>query len=1358
MAENYKRPDGFPFTFGGINLRTSPESIPSTQYASAKNIRADSEKGIKTRPGYILISTSKVGDPYLGIRAYSTLGTDNLPRFLIYDDNGRVLLDDGTSTVAMTAPWGQGACMLPFRPNQSPQSWMYISTLGDYRKFCAPDAFDFVNVAKVGIAESSSQLEYAPAAPSYTDVSGAAANWTPTGTAGATSDQTRSTDTTIAIFADPVIATRFSAQVATTVPYQAGELLSFTKSTGGTIQALVQDILPPIPTGAGLIIQAIRYVTGATGRCTIVPSQITTKPRSSSAALGDPISALRRGCLVSLKASETVLVLSVTTGADGSQAFECVTAGTFAAGDAIDGIPAIIVDGITSAVVGQTVTSANISSAVTTGKGLLDHVANPFNLQLAASGRLPQSDDYIHMSLSISDYTLINEIKVLFDIDSATHDYQHNAFYYAIAVAPLAKAAADKITHAQTISDQSENQVLIDQLEQLNQARQDVLAAGMPTGPAFFGPDNTPYINPADQARFDQAMATVATIDTMAASVNASIASNSFQSASGYEQWTEIIFPISALNRIGGNLSRMLSDCYSIRVHIDCTAAVTVKVGSVWVGGGGQPDTGESNPDYYYRAVPRGATGAIGNPTPISRYGVRPRRQQVTVNLPSAAYDTQIEYWDIYRYGGTVTSWRYIGTALAASSTFTDNYFDSAALAGKSLEVDNFEPWPSIDVPYTVTPGGGTTITVTGTFVVISGPATWPATILRWLPGTLITLNGLKTYTLRTRPTTLSATIYLFELSECANFGTASSFTVNEPIVGRQRVPYSWGPDEQGEIFAVGDALRPGSVYFCKPNNPDSARDRDNLELCPPSEPLIGGEVIKGVSLVASTKRWWALYPNFNTNSAQRYTKLEQSVGRPLISPYGHCSDGQTIFFWTKDCIAATSGGQYKSLTDDALYTLFPHEGIPGTTITRNGVTYYAPDYKRSATFRLCVANKVLYADYCDINGTHRTLVCNLTTGAWSTDVYHDEMTLHYYVEQQSGTLLTSTALYPTVVMGDTVGNLWKQADNANDDDTPIACVVATFEWDGADQRGNDLWGDQYLVSIPNSVITATPVYLGASAAAATVIPAAASRSFAAISVGGGALLNYLGLQLAWTDDFTVISVPTQLLFWQPSLIQQVETTNDRFGDWDDCGTINNKFFQGVIIEADTFNVAKSIQVRDSDTLTLHALQPATVQHNGRNTKAYTFATPFSAHLVRDEPQDLVPWRRFALQYISEPTPELGRTWETQFTAHGLTGFHHIGKIETAYSALAAVTLTITSYDGTSPAVITLPATTGIYRKLLVHPTFNKGQLYKYSAISSQPFQIYLNDFIVWLGEWNRQSGYIPYRLLGGTFGDNAKV
>ena len=247
-------------------------------------------------------------------------------------------------------------------------------------------------------------------------------------------------------------------------------------------------------------------------------------------------------------------------------------------------------------------------------------------------------------------------------------------------------------------------------------------------------------------------------------------------------------------------------------------------------------------------------------------------------------------------------------------------------------------------------------------------------------------------------------------------------------------------------------------------------------------------------------------------------------------------------------------------------------------------------------------------------------------------------------------------------------------------------------------------------------------------------------------------------------SNFCQIVVPassscrTVLNIWQHSAAPQVEITTNRADDWDSCGTPGNKFFQGLKLDADTFGQAKSIQVRDADTNTLHILQPATATHTNRKTLPYSFITPFLAHSVRLEPQDIIPWRKFGVSYVWEPSPEFTYTWVTQSTSHGFSGFQHVQRVIFAYASTAVVTLTITAFDGTSPAPIVLPSTGGQYQKVVKILTFNKGLLYQYSAVSPAPFQIWQNDLEVVVGIWGRQSSYVNYPLIGGGRGDNATI
>jgi hypothetical protein len=891
-----------------------------------------------------------------------------------------------------------------------------------------------------------------------------------------------------------------------------------------------------------------------------------------------------------------------------------------------------------------------------------------------------------------------------------------------------------------------------------------------------------------------------------------------------------------------------------------------------------QPDVGTNGAPYLYRARPRSSiTGIKGNPSPAVRYGCNPRRNPVLVILPPVNYDEQIDTIDIFRYGGTVTSWRWIGQALASDATFLDNYSDLTAQSGEELEFDNLEPWPSVDLPFALTSitnlvnAIGTTVLIPQAYVAV------PNNILSWLPGNLIRLGSVNVYTLWTRPTLITVAgvnYYLLQFVENAGVLTGAVLYNYEPQLANQHLPYMWGPDAAGTVFATGDPLRPGTLSFAKNYAPDNAPDSYNIEITPPSEPLMGGEILDGLAFAASTERWWALYPQAQ-NELQRYSVIQQPMTRGIAAPYGHCTDGKTIYWWAKDGIWSSAKG---SLTDADLYNLFPHEGIPGANYTYNNQTVYAPDYAYAGQFRLAYRNYYLYACYLDSTGTNRTLVYDLRREAWVVDVYADSPSVFYGLEQQEGTVLTSTASYPLLVAGGVDGNIYQPTPLTNDSSftgvsTPVPIVVATPEWDGGDLRAGEQWGDLWLDCIPNALgaspVQVTPMAYGAPVAPPTTVPTTASRSQLPVSLGGGILSDFLGIMVTWADDFNTQTAPTSLISWQPSFIPKPENIADRWTDWYDGGTESAKYIQGFLLHCDTGNVVKGMAVYDSDTLTAHPFTPA-VQHNGESIKAYSFNTPFIAHMVRLQPslqtttvlgpyaiaasqqQTLPPvfivtlnaplssaalasliasygvatatfagltagagangqtyvltfagntgtgayagfgqlsfepvsigpsypqtadtgtvsvtvgatggvvlWRFFDVEWIFEATPETAQQWQTQGTAHGLMGYMHIKQIYACYASTEPVTLTITSYDGQSPAAITMPATGGAMQKTTFIPTANKGSLYFYAASSAAPFQLFLESWEIWVGGWGRQDKYLRFRNIGAPTGDQARV
>jgi hypothetical protein len=1370
VSPEFTRPkDGLRYEFAGMRLSQVPDALPPNKYPAAINIRAVKNTSVTTRPGQVLKFSTADDHGVTDISSYAGLFSDNKPRVVVRDASDGIWLNPTAGTVGVKigtlagAGAGKGASMIPFRPNASPIPYMYIANGSDYQKFSAPDALDGVTSAAVGIAEpqtapdaalqpnlntsaSSSEtlrptnfenpsgvidpgvgswdpwsnpsdaidgntatyafcqtwvgpsltgkaaqckwfdwpvasfpytslnliidmeivnvsgaptpsdpfivLNYSPDGgtswlsfatvqgatarqtypiilPPSTDLTqlqfdaytigrditpvqiilefriydiktvgensvgffdqtGIAADWTESGTAGAPADVTGPGDTAVAIFSDPLNPSVYSigfASAGAVYAWQTGQTMF-----QGSDPFLILDVMQP---ALNADIAAIYYFAGTAGHCIIVPQNLPAagvpsfkgnNPSASPFLSPNAIASLRRGAILKLGGSEYVYVLSVTTGPNNTICIETSTVGTFAAGDALTTPPTLIAFGSNAPTLAA-MNAPMISSAVTTGTGQLTRTVDFFQDVFSTGGL--QDADYLHVSLQIDAPENLTEIHLQFDVGDGS--FASDFYYYVIRPSDLSGFLAGLTTQlatAQTVEQRSD-------------------------------------IDASDP--------------TMASNRGTTDSGN--QLSPGANQRTEFLIPISSLTRVGTNTNTLI-DATNVQIQVIAAGNLTLQFGALSTWGGNQPDVGQQGIPYFYRIRPRSkATGVIGNPSPASRYGVNPLRFGVVVSLPSAAYDPQIDTWDIFRYGGSITSWRYIGSTPAGSTLFTDNYNDDAALVGDPLDFDNFQPWPSIDIP-----NNGTALSVVGTSALVTSTR---ADILSYLPGTLVQLAGQNVYTLRARPTLVSGTTYLLEFIENAGALTNVSSNIQEPVIAQRRLPYMWGPDASGTMFAVGDSLRPGTLYFAKPYSPDSAPDAFNQEIVGPAEPLLGGEILDGLSFVGSSERWWALYSTPD-NPAQRYNPVQQPFVRGLAAPFGHCNDGQSLYWWAKDGIQSSTKG---SLTDADLYSLFPHEGVVGKSVTYGPYTFQPPDYARAGTFRLAYCNYYLYALYQDSSGVYHVLVLDTRRMAWSEDIYSPKVCSMFHPAQQAGTLLTNTERYEELFMGTIDGRVASQQDATNDLDAAISAAIATFEYPGEDVRAPKQWGDYYLDLTPNSAVTTTPFSGGVAVAAPTVTPAS-TREQVPISVGGVIVSQFLGLLSQWTDNFGGGLQPTSLHLWQPSF----------------------------------------------------AVQPA------RTLAFVTFGT-----------------------------------------SYGIPGFMHIQQLAIAYVSTQPITITITSYDGQSPVPLIIPSTGGAYQKAIFQLTPNKGQLYRFAWASAAPFQIFLDDCEIHVGNWGRTGPYLVAKNMGGV-------
>ena len=366
-------------------------------------------------------------------------------------------------------------------------------------------------------------------------------------------------------------------------------------------------------------------------------------------------------------------------------------------------------------------------------------------------------------------------------------------------------------------------------------------------------------------------------------------------------------------------------------------------------------------------------TGAVSNPGPTSAPQVTPVLDN-TVTCPYSD-DPQVDKVDYYRQDSGLANYTYVATGPNTNppTPITDTLTDLEADDNQIMDTDDFEPFPSID-----TPKAGV-VNVSGNVI------TWVSGDqfnTRWLAGTIIEIGSPTqlAYSAVCRPS--SATSWSFVDSPTSiPDGTNLIYNIPEPILAAQPLAYLFGPtDNINYTFGVGDPLRPGTLYWCKGSNLDSAPDTNQMDVTDPSEPLVNGAMSFGLGVVFSIRRAWIIEPNFYnaTATAQGVSGTTWSlqatqISRGLFIP--RCiavAGGGTIFFRVDDGIHASVGGlSSKSITDETLYSLFSHEGSAPAPITRHGVIIYPPDDTHPQAQQFTFQNGYLYYDYgYDFSGT----------------------------------------------------------------------------------------------------------------------------------------------------------------------------------------------------------------------------------------------------------------------------------------------------------------------------------------------------------------------------------------------------
>jgi hypothetical protein len=354
-------------------------------------------------------------------------------------------------------------------------------------------------------------------------------------------------------------------------------------------------------------------------------------------------------------------------------------------------------------------------------------------------------------------------------------------------------------------------------------------------------------------------------------------------------------------------------------------------------------------------------TGAQSNPSPTTTPTTTPVLAS-TVALPYSP-DPQVDKCDYYRQDQGLPNFTFVGTGPNTNppTGIVDALTDLKAANNQQMTYTDYEPVPSIDLPQ-----AGHCNVSGGVITTLDTPFNQ-----RWLPGTIILIGY---------PTQLA---YEFISRPISNFqvvipgvpdGTDLVWNIAEPVLANQPLSYMFGPtDNINYVLAVGDKLRPGTIYWCGGSNIDSWPQTNQADLTDPSEALVNGAMAAGYAVVFTIKRGFVYTANFfnalatvTGTSGSTWTQQATSISRGLFIP--RCvavEGGGNIFFRVDDGIHwSRRGASSVSITDEELYPLFVHEGSTPQPVERNGKTYYPPDDSQPEAQQFSIQNGYLYYDY----------------------------------------------------------------------------------------------------------------------------------------------------------------------------------------------------------------------------------------------------------------------------------------------------------------------------------------------------------------------------------------------------------
>lgn len=1227
---DFTRPGRFPFSARGVDLNTPVDQLRDSGYFYyLKNVDTLTDGSIEPRAGLTDRYPAAYG-PIAGKTPHHTFlrlndSSAGSSAWTLIHGVGDTLAVERSSAVGTLVALDSGYSSHPlsisvYRPPRAVQPWAYVADSSRMRKLRQDATTPAVHL--IGLPAPTFEPVAWPSTGAFKaidlfDPSGGGTGytrWTPAGTGAVIGAVVGKRVNSAQNGVTPFETASVTDEIALITPASManigiGMVLNIVEAGPGFENVLVTQVNKG---SAVLTVSSVIYDSGTSGLASVVLSAAVREITTNS-------------MLFNSTRNEYVRVRSINSATDGTFSVRISTTTTWAATDSVSTVPSFVCHPSGSAPVaaGNTTAEAlNVTATVGTATFTQTIALDLSQLSWSGSPSPSSLDDFMHISMFVDHPELITSIRLMLDIDSLIPDFTQNYYFRDITPSDLTPVAHN----SQSVLDNRAAQVTNRILDRANRLDHRTFLGDNQPDPAVIDPAGISITGSGDGGLGPSEPPRT-------------------QATSGDSQWSEIIFPLNAMEKIGADDSRGFRNVGKIRIQVICTGTVSISFDSWLVEGGFaplvEPENGEFGYLYAYRAR-ASSTGAVSDLSPLCRGESNARRQRVAVQLQQYTAATEADYLDVFRIGGPLPVPCFVGSVANSATPVFFDIFDNTSVFNNQTAGGTFDsadpdlqPWPETDVPRS-----GTATFVSGTTVQSSAQFN-----TSWLPGTIIIVDGIATTIYRVISTSK------LEVNDSLGARTNVAWNINEPVLGGQPFEILWG-DFHDHLLAVGSKKNPGSLYWTKPKNPDSTSRLRRLEITSNSDPLLNGFIFNGRAGIFSSKNLYYLdynpsdpegiifAANVSPNDKGLYARWAMAVGR------------RGVAWLASDGIYIMQGSGAVSLTDKRLRPLFRHGDRPG--VDTNGVPAPLmpnPVGAEEVYLRLFFDhNDNLRFIYRDASANMQCLFYDFASEGWRPFTYGKSIT-DFYTEEGPGVISTIAGSAESTAHVYTVGG---SADNGTDAGTAIACQFTTYAYDANDPRAQKQFGDTdvdvnpggasvaVVAKFDNLTVSVTPT-------ASPLTGSSRTLTVLDFSSGSGQFARNMALDCSWSNG---VNQRPRFYLWEPSYIIHPEDTLLRATDYDFTES-GLGYVRGLWVDANTSGVSRTIDLNYIDHLGTAQTYTIHVNHPVKSRIFYPISpTPFYCSTLRLHPNDASSWKQYSYHLVADPAPPFS-TDLTSFTDGG---------------------------------------------------------------------------------------------------------